>query len=97
VGFVLALLAVFQFATHYPLIWGVPKDGPIYGAGSGTFINPNHLAGFLGMTVPLALAYTVMSRFSATIKVLLAYSAVSCWPASWFPFHAAASWPRSSR
>jgi tetratricopeptide (TPR) repeat protein len=29
------------------------------------------------MTLPLALAYTVMSRFSATIKVLLAYSAVT--------------------
>lgn len=39
-------------------------------------MNPNHLAGFLGMAVPLALAYTVVSRFSATIKVVLAYAAV---------------------
>ncbi len=77
VGFVLALFAIFQFATHYPLIWGVHRLDQYMGRGSGTFINPNHLAGFLGLTIPLALAYTVMSRFSATVKVLLAYSAVT--------------------
>jgi O-antigen ligase len=77
VGFVLALFAIFQFATRYPLIWGVHRLDQYMGRGSGTFINPNHLAGFLGLTVPLALAYTVMSRFSATTKVLLAYSAVT--------------------
>jgi O-antigen ligase len=77
VGFLVAMLAMFQFATHYPMIWGVRRLDQYMGRGSGTFINPNHLAGFLGMIVPLALAYTVMSRFSATIKVLLAYSAVT--------------------
>jgi O-antigen ligase len=76
VGFLLALFAVFQFATHYPLIWGVPKYDQYLPRGSGTFMNPNHLAGFLCLTMPLALAYTVMSRFSATIKVLLAYGTV---------------------
>lgn len=77
VGFVAAMLALFQFATHYPMIWEVRRAAQYMGRGSGPFINPNHLAGFLGMTVPLALGYTVMSRFSATIKVLLAYSAVT--------------------
>jgi O-antigen ligase len=77
VGFGLALLAVFQFATHYPLVWGVRRWDQYMDRGSGTFVNPNHLAGFLGLTMPLALAYTVMSRFSATIKALLAYSAVT--------------------
>jgi O-antigen ligase len=77
VGFVLAFFAVFQFATHYPLIWGVHRLDQYMGRGSGTFINPNHLAGFLGLTIPLALAYTVMGRFSATVKVLLAYGAVT--------------------
>jgi len=77
VGFVLALFAVFQFATHYPMIWGVPKYGQYLRRGSGTFMNPNHLAGFLCLTMPLALAYTVMSRYSATTKVLLAYSTVT--------------------
>jgi len=77
VGFILALFAIFQFATHYPLIWGARRSDQYLGRGSGTFMNPNHLAGFLGLTIPLALAYTVMSRFSATVKVLLAYSAVT--------------------
>jgi len=77
VGFLMAMFALFQFATHYPMIWGFRRLDQYMGRGSGTFINPNHLAGFLGMIVPLALAYTVMSRFSPTIKVLLAYSAVT--------------------
>jgi O-antigen ligase len=77
VGFLLALFAVFQIATHYPMIWGFRRLDQYMGRGSGTFINPNRLAGFLGLTVPLALAYTVMSRFSPTIKVLLAYTAVT--------------------
>ncbi len=76
VGFLLAFFAIFQFATHYPLIWGVRRLDQYKARASGTFMNPNHLAGFLGLAMPLALAYTVMSRLSATTKVLLAYSAV---------------------
>jgi MFS family permease len=73
----MAMFAMFQSATHYPMIWGFRRLDQYMGRGSGTFINPNHLAGYLGMAVPVALAYTVMSRFSPTIKVLLAYSAVT--------------------
>jgi O-antigen ligase len=75
VGFGLALLAVFQFALHPTPIWGVPLKEQYLGRGSGTFMNPNHLACLLGMTVPLALAFTVMGRVSATTRVLLAYGA----------------------
>jgi O-antigen ligase len=77
VGFAAAFLAIYQFVSHCPTIWGVKRMDQYLARGSGTFINPDHLAGFLEMTVPLALAYTVMSRFSATIKVLLAYGAVT--------------------
>src|SRR5580658_4089302 len=76
VGTALALWAVFQFASDHPLIWGVPTRAEYKGRGSGTFMNPDHLAGFLAMAVPLALAYTVMGKFSATIRVLLGYCAV---------------------
>ncbi len=76
-GAVLAFVAVFQFATHYPTIWGEPRFEQYFLRGSGTFLNPNSLAGYLGMIVPLALAYTVMGRFSATFKVVLAYCAVA--------------------
>jgi O-antigen ligase len=77
VGFLLSLFAMFQLASHSPMIWDVHRMDQYMKRGSGTFINPNHLAGFLGLAVPLALGYTVMSRFSATIKVLLAYIAVT--------------------
>jgi O-antigen ligase len=76
-GFGMAFFAIFQFATHYPLIWGLPRAELYAGRGSGTFINPDHFAAFLGMLAPLALSFTVMSRLSPTIKVLLAYSAVT--------------------
>jgi O-antigen ligase len=74
-GMVLSWDAVFQSVTKYPRIWGFPRrfmDRP-----SGTYINANHLAGFLGMMVPLALSYTLMSRFTSTMKVLFAYCSVA--------------------
>jgi len=75
-GTLLSLFAVFQLATHYQKVWGVSRMDQYVERGSGTFLNPNHLAGFLGLTLPLALGFTVMSRFSATIKVVLGYCAV---------------------
>jgi len=77
IGFGLALFAVYQFATHSTRIWWTARPEQYLGRASGTFINPNHLAGYLGMIVPLALACTVMGRFSPTVKVLLAYAAVT--------------------
>jgi O-antigen ligase len=77
VGSALSFLAVYQFATHATKIWGFPRPEQYLLRASGTFVNPNNLAGFLTMTVPLALSYMVMGRFSATIKVLLGYCALA--------------------
>jgi O-antigen ligase len=74
-GMLLSWDAVFQLATNYPRVWGFPRrfmERP-----SGTYINHNHLAGFLGMVAPLALSYTLMSRFTPTMKVLFAYCALA--------------------
>lgn len=76
-GMVLSWWAIFQFATQYPRVWGLARRAQYLTRGSATYINPNHLAGLLGMTVPLALSYTLMSRFKPTIKVLLAYCALA--------------------
>src|ERR1022692_2893513 len=76
-GLALSWDAVFQLATKYPRIWGFERRAQFLGRGCGTYINPNHLAGFLGMTVPLALSYTLMSRFTHTMKVLFAYCALA--------------------
>jgi hypothetical protein len=68
---------VVQFFKHSPTIWGTPRPAIYLSRGSGTFFNPNNFAGYLEMIVPLALAFTIASRFSPTIKVLLAYSVVA--------------------
>jgi O-antigen ligase len=44
--------------------------------GSGTYINPNHLAGYLEMLLPLALAYPLAGRAKPLMKVLLGYAAL---------------------
>lgn len=72
-GLVLSWYAVFQFATKHPTVWGFPRREQFIDRGGGTYINPNHLAGFLGMVIPLALSFTLLSRFKPTLKVLFAY------------------------
>ena len=46
------------------------------GRASATYINPNHLAGFLEMLLPLALTYVLAGRGKALTKVLLGYAAL---------------------
>lgn len=66
-------LAIYQFSTHNGEIWGLYKPPQYLARASGTFVNPNHLAGFLELIVPLAIAYMFMGRLPIVIKVLLAY------------------------
>jgi O-antigen ligase len=73
VGFSISGLAIYQFATHNGNIWGMHKPAIFLTRASGTFVNPNHLAGFLEMVVPLSIAYMFMGRLSAIVKVLLGY------------------------
>ncbi len=77
VGFCVATLGVVQFIKHDTTIWGVPRPQEYVARGGGTFYNPNNFAGYLEMIAPLALAYTIMSRFGATIKVLMAYTVLA--------------------
>jgi len=69
-----SFIAFYQFMTHHA--WPIIKPAEYMLRGSGTYVNPNSFAGFTEMVLPLALAYSVMSRFSATVKVLLGYSAL---------------------
>lgn len=72
-GTLLSIFAIYQAATHYPKIFSFIKPRSYLNRGSGTFINPNHLAGFLAMLVPISLAYAIMGRFKPTAKVLFSY------------------------
>jgi len=74
-GMGVALYAGYQFLTGSDKVWHFIRPAQYAGRGSGTYICPNHLAGFLEMILPLGLAYTLMSRLEHATKVLLGYAA----------------------
>lgn len=43
---------------------------------SGTFVCPNHLAGYLEMIIPLALAMSMLTRFVFGFRMLIGYSSL---------------------
>jgi O-antigen ligase len=66
--------AVFQFMTHSNHVWNYIS--PYAGRGTGTYISPNNLAGFLEMLLPLATAYILAGRVKPVVRILLGYSAL---------------------
>jgi O-antigen ligase len=64
--------AIYQFMTDSDKVWTFVKEYPH--RGSGTYICPNHLAGFLEMILPSALAWTLVSRSKPLTKILLGYA-----------------------
>jgi O-antigen ligase len=75
VGTVISLYALYQFLTGSPTVLGLPKPEVFRGRSSGTFICPNHLAGYLEMVLPLALAYLILSRGGAVARIFTGYAA----------------------
>jgi O-antigen ligase len=70
----IAAYAVFQFLTHSDRVWNLEALYP--GRGTGTYISPNNLAGFLEMILPLAFAYLIAGRISPLMRIMLGYSAL---------------------
>jgi len=68
----IAFYASYQFFTGDNRVWHF--QGAYTGRGTGTYINPNHLAGFLEMLLPLGLAYTIVGRMKPVLRILLGYS-----------------------
>ena len=77
----LSFYAVLQFLRDWDKVWGLfdsfEKVAGNRKRGSGTFYNPNHLAGYLEMVLPLALAFTLTGRFSHLMKIILGYASVA--------------------
>ena len=77
----LSFYAVIQFITDSDNVWSLvgrfDKPNGARKRGSGTFLNPNHLAGYLEMVLPLALAFTLTGRFSHLMKVVLGYASIA--------------------
>ncbi len=74
VGSGIAVYAIYQFATGSNKVWTFVRPAQYSGRASGTFICPNHLAGFLEMTLPLALAVISHGRTSALSRILAGYA-----------------------
>ncbi|MCX6902299.1 MAG: O-antigen ligase family protein, partial [Verrucomicrobia bacterium] len=64
-GAVLSLYAVQQWLTNR-----------YFKPACGTFLAPDHLAGFLGMVMPIALSYTLTGRLRPVVRVLLGYASL---------------------
>ena len=74
-GMGISLYGLYQFLTHSDRVWHFPAH--YAGRASGTYISPNHLAGFLEMLLPLALTYMLVGRGRAITKVFLGYAALA--------------------
>jgi len=68
----ISFYALYQFITGSDRVWHFIN--PYKHRGTGTYINPNHLAGFLEMLLPLGLAYTLIGRLKPVTKVLVGYA-----------------------
>ena len=73
-GMAIAFYALVQFLTESNKVWHFIRPEGYAKRGSGTFICPNNMAGYLEMLVPLALAYTLTGRFGHLQKVFLGYA-----------------------
>jgi len=73
-GMAIAMYAIYQFATHSEYVWHFIRPEGYRNRGSGTYICPNHLAGFLEMLLPVGLAYTLTGRLPHLLRVFLGYS-----------------------
>jgi len=70
----IAFYADYQFCTHSNKVWSFTT--PYAHRGTGTFISPNHLGGFLEMILPVALAWLVVSRAKPLLKIFVGYAAL---------------------
>jgi len=66
--------AIYQYLANSDRVWFAIKPYPH--RGSGTYINPNHLGGFLELLVPLGLALTLCSRLGHVTKILVGYASL---------------------
>ena len=72
----ISFYAIAQFLTDSDHVWHFVRPEHYRKRGSGTFICPNHLAGYLEMVLPLGIVFTLTGRFNHVVKVLLCYASL---------------------
>jgi O-antigen ligase len=75
VAVALSFYAIYQFTANSDRVLWAFK--PYAHRGSGTYISPNHLAGFLEMLLPLAVSYTLVGRTKVLSRIFLGYAALA--------------------
>lgn len=76
-GVFMSFYAIYQFMTRSDMVWNLTRPAQYAGRGSGTYICPNHLAGYLEMAIPLGLASLFMGRLSHTGRMILGYATLA--------------------
>lgn len=67
--------AAAQFLSHSDRVWNVFTDNK--SRASGTYISPNHFAGFLEMILPLALSFLLAGKLKIVPRILMGYALVA--------------------
>ncbi len=75
-GMAVSIYAIFQYLTDSNKVWWFVRPVQYSHRGSGTYICPDHLAGFLEMLLPVALANLLVSKTKALGRVFYAYIAL---------------------
>lgn len=75
-GTVVAMYGIYQWLRHSETVWGLARPDAYYERASGSFICPNHLAGFLEMILPIALAVAVIGRLTPARRICVVYASL---------------------
>ena len=67
--------ATAQFLSHSDQVWNVFTDNKA--RASGTYVSPNHFAGFLEMILPLALTFLLAGKLKILPRILMGYAVVA--------------------
>lgn len=70
-----AVYGIYQWASKPGTVLGFGQAEQYLTRGSGTFFNPNHLAGLIGLVLPLSVSIALISREPHWTRILVAYCA----------------------
>ncbi|MCX7872305.1 MAG: O-antigen ligase family protein [Verrucomicrobiae bacterium] len=73
-GTLISIYAMYQYMTRSEFVLVFPKPAQYAGRASGTYICPNHLAGFLAMVLPVGVSLLLSGRMSYIARILVGYS-----------------------